>query len=164
MTFNVFYPNFVFKDMRHKLIPLIFSLLLVATSSHAKPLDFTLNDLNNNKVSLSDYRGQWVVVNFWASWCGPCIREMPHLIAFQNANPNVQVLGINFEETSIEESRLFLKRFDMNFPNLKIGSIPLVPLEPLKALPSTFFINPKGELAYTHIGPVSLKLLQSKIR
>ena len=140
-------------------------MLLAASwsTAHAEPIDFTLNDLDGNAVSLSDYRGRWVVVNFWASWCSPCIRELPELVSYQAANPDTRVLGINFEETSSDESKRFLQPFSINFPNLKIGNSPLVPLEPLEGLPTTVIINPAGEMVERHMGPVTAAHLQSII-
>ena len=142
------------------------ALLTVTLSlpTQAEPVDFTLNDLEGRAVSLSDFRGRWVVVNFWASWCPPCVRELPELATFQRANPNTQVIGINFEQSSPDEARAFLEPMAINFPNLKISDTPLVPFEPLEGLPTTAIVNPAGEIVERHTGPVTADHLESIIR
>lgn len=120
-----------------------------------QPVDFTLSDLDGRTVRLADYRGRWVVINFWASWCSPCVRELPELVAFQRDNPEVQVIGINFEEGTPEQARTFLDPFAVNFPNLKIGDQPLVPFEPLEGLPTTAIVDPAGQIVERHMGPVT---------
>lgn len=146
---------------------LLILLLSLSTPLAAAPVDFTLPDLDGRPLHLSDYRGKWVVANFWATWCSPCREEMPELAAFQAQNEDwLQTLGINFEEDGTAQAREFLASIGgTGFPHVRYdGSDDGLPPDffvdrdgnqlSLQGLPSTFFIDPKGEVRGMHLGPL----------
>ena len=139
-------------------------LICLALNVQAKPVDFTLKDLEGKPMTLSDHRGKWVVINFWASWCSPCVKELPDFDSLVQEKPEVQFIGVNFEETTAEDTRSFLASLKVSaFPHVKYDGdgIPLdffIDREgkqlSLKGLPSTFFVDPKGEMRKLHLGPI----------
>jgi thiol-disulfide isomerase/thioredoxin len=134
-------------------------LLLAATPLAAEddsPVDFEMALLGGGKVVLSDLRGQWVVLNYWATWCGPCRKEIPDLSAMHDRNHHITVLGLAFEETSEEEFYAFLEDYPASFPILLVDVMnPPAPFGAPKVLPTTILLNPDGVPVETWVGPVT---------
>ena len=136
-------------------------VLLAATATAARAdshrVDFSLPDVTGQMHRLSDHRGQWVVINFWATWCGPCMVEIPELMRFheRHEDHDAIVIGVNFEEIETPALTEFIGEMGINYLVVRAGDKPILPFEPLKGLPSTFFVDPHGELAASHVGPVT---------
>ena len=142
-----------------------FVLVAVATfaaRADAGGVDFSLPDVNGQIHRLSDHRGKWAVVNFWATWCGPCMVEIPELMRFheRHKDHDAIVIGVNFEEIETPALVEFIAEMGINYPVVRAGDKPLLPFEPLKGLPSTFFVDPHGELVASHIGPVTAEAIE----
>ncbi len=129
----------------------------------ADTVDFERYDPNGRLVRLSDFRGRWVVVNFWASWCGPCVREIPMLRELHDSRGDVTVIGVNFEEIGDAELIAFIEESRMDYPVVRAGDEPLVPFEPLKGLPSTFVVSPAGELFAARAGEVDRAWIEKRL-
>ncbi len=141
---------------------LFLSIAFWGLPAHAEVVDFTLADANGVEHKLSDYRGKWLVINFWATWCAPCLKETPELIQFHNHHKDNDaiVLAIDFEEIDLASLRAFIKEQGMSYPVLRAGSMRLTPFEPLLGLPSTFLVSPQGMYVDKHVGPITLAQLE----
>ncbi len=143
---------------------ILFSLLMLSAPSFAAE-DFVLPDINGVPHKLSDYRGKWVVVNFWATWCGPCLNEIPDLEEFyaRHKDKDAVVLGINAEDIELEELRTFVDEHFMTYPVLRGNTNEESPLGPIYGLPSTFLISPKGEIATIQLGQITGEAIEEFI-
>ena len=124
-----------------------------ATKGAADALDFTLKSTTGQNVKLSDLKGKVVLVNMWASWCGPCRQEMPILdkLAKDNKDAGLVVLGVNQDEEASERDA-FLKDNAVSFQILDDSKHTVAGLFKSKTQPSSFFIDRAGNLAHTHEG------------
>lgn len=127
-------------------------------------VEFTLPLLDGNKVSLSDWRGQWVVVNYWATWCAPCRKEIPDFSQMHDARDDITVLGLAFEDTDVETFEQFLTEYPASYPILLVDVYaPPEALGAPMALPTTFLVDPHGELAETWIGPITSEQITARV-
>lgn len=137
---------------------------------------FTLEDLSGKKVSLASYRGKAVMLNFWATWCGPCNIEIPWLIDLrQKYGPQgFEILGVSDDTLDLrdkaklagekQEIRQFVEKKKMNYPILINGDAISEPYGGLDALPTSYFINPAGVVVATTIGLTSKDELEANIQ
>ena len=155
--------------MKNILILALTALVLTATSAWAddesqEPVDFTLQQLHGETVSLSDYRQKWVVLNYWATWCAPCRKEIPDLTSLHEAREDVVVLGLAFEDTEMENFDEFLEEFHPSYPILLVDVYaPPEPFGAPKVLPTTIILNPEGFPVKTYLGPVTRENIETFI-
>jgi thiol-disulfide isomerase/thioredoxin len=139
--------------------------LLSATSMAADEVDFTLPDLEGKPVSLSDFRGKWVVVNYWATRCPPCLEEIPDLVdLYENNRDTLVVLGVDHEEVNDEYLKAFVESHMMSYPVVRMDPIPVTPLGPVLGLPTTYIISPQGVSTARQEGPVTREDIEKYIQ
>jgi len=115
--------------------------------------DFTLRSNTGKNLKLSEFRGQVVLLNFWASWCGPCRQEMPELEKLQKryAKLGFTVLGVNVEEDSSAAKKM-LREVRVSFPVLFDTTNSASQLYQVSAMPTTVIIDRDGNMRYLHKG------------
>ena len=129
-----------------------------------EPVDFSLPQLGADEVALSDYRGEWVVVNYWATWCAPCRKEIPDLSELHSQRDDVTVLGLAYEEVDDAEFNEFLEDFDVSYPILKVDVYePPEPFGAPKVLPTTIILDKQGRAVKAYLGPVTRETIEAYI-
>lgn len=133
-------------------------------------LDFTLPDVRavdgTKTISLADYRGKWVIVNFWAAWCPPCRREMPDLQEFYSKHQeagDAVVIGVNFQEEDLAKARAFLNDLWLEFPMAYLPPAQRLPGFTIRGLPTTYVIHPEGCAVARDEGEITIQDLETFI-
>ena len=141
--------------MRHTMAAMLVLLATTVTAgtAQAPAPDFTLKSNNGENVRLSELRGEVVLINFWASWCGPCRQEMPILSELHDKYKAMgfTVLAVNVEENS-SEARKLLKEMPVSFPVLFDNDSTVSKQYDVVAMPSTVLVDRNGNMRYLHKG------------
>ncbi len=131
----------------------------------AEPVKLELPDLAGKSQSLEQYRGKWVVVNYWATWCPPCLEEIPDLVDFhdQHKDRDAVVVGVNYEDIGPERLSAFVDSYFMSYPVLRSDPFVNSPLGPIPGLPTTYIIDPDGNRVARQVGPLTREQLETYI-
>jgi cytochrome c biogenesis protein CcmG/thiol:disulfide interchange protein DsbE len=125
--------------------------------------DKTLPNLQGGgEGSIADYRGRWVLVNLWASWCDPCRAEAPVLERFSNGHPGMTVLGINVQDNS-DDAVAFVREHGLTYPQLRSVGDERSEAFGSTGVPENFLVDPSGHLALIWRGPVDRSDLDEQL-
>jgi thiol-disulfide isomerase/thioredoxin len=137
---------------------------LYAANEGDEPVNFNLLRLDGKDLELKELRGQWVVLNYWATWCAPCRKEIPELSDLNSAREDIVVLGLTFEDRELEVFDAFLEEFNPSYLVVLVDVYaPPEPFGAPKVLPTTIILDPKGYAVKTFLGPVTREKLETFI-
>ncbi len=137
--------------------PLALPVGAIFASADREPAEkFSLNNLTGEQVTLDDFQGRVLLVNFWATWCPPCVHELPSMQALKDhfSDESFEVLALNMGERG-KDIENFLKSFGtkLDFPILLNADLNVAKTWKVRAMPTSLFIDKDGNIAEVHIGP-----------
>lgn len=137
---------------------------LLALAALALPARaFEVSDTQGKVHRLADYRGRWVVVNFWATWCVPCIREIPEIAAFARERRDVAVLGVAVDAEDAAKVKAFAAKVGHDYPLVLSNGKVEKQLGDPRALPVTRIYDPQGRVIYDRVGRVDKAFLEKSM-
>jgi thiol-disulfide isomerase/thioredoxin len=154
----------------HKLLLSLSFLLLFSTSSlvvaaEKPPASFELKDTSGLKHKLAAYKGKWVLVNYWATWCPPCLEEVPDLVNLYDhrRKKDLMILGVVFDYKSTKEVADYVDDMLMSYPIILGDDEVAAQIGTADVLPTTFIYNPQGELVKIKRGLITKQYIEKII-
>lgn len=139
-------------------------ITLVTFNALAAQPEFSFVDINGETVDFKEYRGKWVVVNYWATWCPPCLEEIPELVHFHEAykDSKAVVVGFNMEEKSPQLLSAFVEENMMTYPVVPMSD-EMALFGDVPGLPTTYVLDPTGKPVAMQVGEVTAEMLEEFI-
>jgi thiol-disulfide isomerase/thioredoxin len=139
-------------------------ILFVVLLTACKP-EPVLSDTQGNKIDPKQWQNHWVLVNYWASWCEPCYKEIPALNQFYRLHhDHVLLYGVNYDGLTTDDLRQAIQKMDIEFPVFTVNPAQVLHIGETEVLPTTFVFNPQGRLVKTLIGPQTVKSLEKEVQ
>ncbi|MFF5995601.1 TlpA disulfide reductase family protein [Lysinibacillus sp. KU-BSD001] len=127
--------------------------------------DFTLPNLQGEEVNLSDYKGQIVILNFWATWCPPCKEEMPHMQSFYEKQDDIEIVAVNLTsmDVGLDKVKQFVDAYGLTFPILLDEEDIVGQQYGIITIPTTYIIDREGKVFQEIVGAVDEQMLEEMI-
>ena len=133
--------------MKQRIIQLFCLLIIISCQNN------DIDIYNGSDSSIDKLNGNWIVINYWADWCAPCIKEIPELNGFASENDDLLVYTFNFDQLDEEDLAPIAEKFNIQVPSLITHPRDIWGIQTPPAVPATFFINPKGKIVLSLFRP-----------
>ena len=133
--------------MKQRIIQLFCLLIIISCQNN------DIDIYNGSDSSIDKLNGNWIVINYWADWCAPCIKEIPELNEFASENDDLLVYTFNFDQLDEEDLVPIAEKFNIQVPSLITHPRDIWGIQTPPAVPATFFINPKGKIVLSLFRP-----------
>lgn len=139
-------------------------LLLVLVAGGVRADGFQVTDTQGKTHTLAGYKGKWVLVNYWATWCPPCLEEIPDLIALhENKKNRLAVIGVAIDYRNARQVTDFADGMMVSYP-IVLGDNKVVgQIGPVQGLPTTYLYNPEGKMVAQQVGPITREAVEKYI-
>lgn len=144
----------------------IFGIFMIGTTSVSaqEAPDFTLTDLEGNEVSLSDFKGKVIIIDFWATWCGPCKMEIPSFIKLQeDYQDDVVILGVSLDQGGPKAVVPFAKKMNINYPIVYGDGSVVQAYGGIRGIPTTFVVDRDFNIQRKYVGYTDHKVFEKDI-
>jgi thiol-disulfide isomerase/thioredoxin len=137
----------------------------LAYAEPAVATNFMLKDMSGNKHQLSSYKGKWVLVNYWATWCPPCLEEVPDLVNLydQRKQKDLMVIGVVFDYKDVKEVNEYVDDMLMSYPIVLGDDSVTAQIGSAEVMPTTFIYNPQGVLVKIKRGLITREYIERMI-
>ncbi len=152
--------------MKNKtVIQLWLGCVLFVLTGLAGAAGFTFQDTQGKQHSLAAYKGKWVLVNFWATWCPPCLEEIPDLNALhdKHKDKDLVVLGVAMDYSSAQQVTDFADQLFVSYPVILGTRASAAQVGAISGLPTTYLFNPQGKLVAYNVGAITRKAVEGYI-
>ncbi|KTC84741.1 MULTISPECIES: TlpA disulfide reductase family protein [Legionella] len=135
----------------------LFCLLIISNSYSSNAI---LKDIRGQSIPFDSLKGKWVLINYWANWCQPCLDEIAELNRFYKINSDrVALFAVNYDSPSLTQQIALVRKYHINYPSLRYNPARDLKIGDIRGVPATFVFNPKGQFKGALYGEQTLKSL-----
>lgn len=152
-------------NMATKWMRALLAVVLLGMAAAVGAAGFSFQDTDGRKHSLAGYKGKWVLVNFWATWCPPCLEEIPDLVDLhdRHKDKDLVVLGVALDYRNPQQVKDFADQMFISYPVILGSYDSAAQVGKVSGLPTTYLFNPQGKMVAYNVGAITSRMVENYI-